>query len=328
MTNLKPAPQQDRVRETKTKNYRDFRSLHLFLFILASAIVHGLILLLLARYEAIKPAREEVDPKPIEFVVVPPEESSETPPETDKQANENSVAQPNDEPKNTTPSEEIGEDSVSTSPPIPAPAPTPTPVPTPAPAPTPVPAPAPAPTPEPTEPPTNEIISGSDAPVASPQPTEQGPVATRLPPPEPEPSPPGGSAADLLGGDYKRTLADGGADAFFSPEALAHETVLNPGQIDALKGLDLSAYFAEIKRRVKSNWHPSYSSQELTTYLTFDIQKDGQITGLRVTQSSGSEKLDRESLTAVQNSAPFDPLPAEFPLEALEIEFSFNIYLY
>ena len=171
-------------------------------------------------------------------------------------------------------------------------------------------------------------MSGEDAPAPEPEPSAEEPVATNIPPePAPETNPEG-SAADLLGGDYKKTLADGGADAFFSPEALTHKAVLNPGQIDALRDVDMSAYFAELKRRVKQNWNPSYSSEEQTTYLTFNIQKNGQITGLKVTRSSGSQTLDRESLEAVQNSAPLDPLPSDFPLEALEIEFSFNIYLY
>ena len=132
----------------------------------------------------------------------------------------------------------------------------------------------------------------------------------------------------MLGGDYKQSLANGGGDAFFSEEALTYKSVLTPGQINALKDIDLNAYFAEVKRRVKKNWNPSYRVEDYTTFLTFNIEKNGQITGLRVTQSSGSPEVDRESLEAVQKSAPFAPLPAEFPLEALEVRFSFNIYIY
>ncbi len=168
------------------------------------------------------------------------------------------------------------------------------------------------------------------------KPEPESSVATRLPPKEPSQTVPksgseavtGNSASSLLGGDYKKTLANGGGDAFFSPEALAYKDVLNPSQLNALKDIDLSDYFAEVKRRVKSNWNPSYRAEEYTTYLSFNIEKNGQITELRVTQTSGSEKVDRESLDAVQNSAPFAPLPLEFPLEALEVQFSFNIYIY
>ncbi|MGD1917840.1 MAG: TonB family protein, partial [Pleurocapsa sp.] len=234
----------------------------------------------------------------------------------------------------TAPNEKVVTEPAKAPPPAPAPAPKPIPTPTPEVAAQPTPTPKPVPKPKPSP---QDLISGSDTPATSPQPEvqekpQEETVATRVPPPTesvPQPnSSTEGSAADLLGGNYKKTLADGGGEAFFSPEALTHETVLNPGQLNALRDVDLSAYFAEIKRRVKRNWKPSYSSQEQTTYLTFNVQKSGQITDLRIAESSGSAKLDRESIAAVQNSAPFDPLPPDFPLEALEIEFSFNIYLY
>ena len=294
---------------------QSFKFFHLSWFIFGSALIHGLLFLFLARYEPQKIAEPEKS-KPIEFVVVPPEEKNiEPPPETNKRAQDNSVAPKTVEPPKTPTTDEIGEDIISQ----PSPPPVPKSVPEPQPSP-----------PSAAKPDAKDSMTGQDAPVTPSETEQEDSVATRLPTKtEPDPATPKeGSAADLLGGDYKKTLADGGADAFFSPEALTHETVLNPGQIDALRDIDLSEYFAEIKRRVKRNWNPSYSSQEQTTYLTFNIQKNGQITNLKITESSGSEKLDRESMMAVQNSAPFAPLPPDFPLEALEIEFSFNIYLY
>ncbi|MEM8831248.1 MAG: energy transducer TonB [Cyanobacteria bacterium P01_G01_bin.19] len=331
MVDLKPENKQQ-AQDTPMIARRGFKFKHLLLFILGSAIAHALLFFLLANYEARKPVVEREENEPIEFVAVPPDEATdEPPPETNNRSTENSVAQQNEQPAQTPRTDELGEEI--TPEPEPAPAPTQASNPEPTPAPEPEPAPVPEPEPEPTS---QDLISGSDAPepepvIEEPEPAIEEPVATRLPPatqPAPESPPAEGSAADLLGGDYKKTLADGGSDAFFSPEALAHETVLNPGQIDALRDVDLSAYFAEIKRRVKRNWNPSYSPEEQTTYLTFNIQKNGQLTNLQVTESSGSARLDRESIAAVRNSAPFDPLPPNFPLEALEIEFSFNIYLY
>ena len=200
----------------------------------------------------------------------------------------------------------------------------------------PTPEPEPAPAPEANTSNEQPVLSGSDAATPAPEPPPESnsepEVATRLPPTtQSEPAPtnnPNGSAEDLLGGDYQRTLANGGGDAFFSPEALAYESVLNPSQIDALKDIDLGPYFDEVKRRVKRNWNPSSRTEEYTTFLTFDIEKKGQITGLRGTQSSGSPQVDRESLAAVENSAPFAPLPPDFPLESLGVRFSFNIYIY
>jgi periplasmic protein TonB len=377
MVKLKSKNQSDR--ETADVSYHNFRNQHLLLFILASLFIHSLGLLIFGVYQHRHLAnKEKLDSKPIEFVVVPPEKTQDKPPpETQKRAVENSVAEKNTEPKETRATDDLAEKisprptpppASNNAPKIASPPPTPlkppvatTPKPTlstppqaaapPKAPPKPTPPVKSQPTPSSTEnqPP---VLSGSDtASVTKPNPKpaqKDDTVATRLPPnsqptesvPKSVPSQPSTppseqnnktgatGAAGLLGGDYQKTLADGGSDAFFSPEALAYEKVLNPNQINALKNIDLSQYFAEIKRRVKSNWQPSYAVEEYTTFLTFEIQKNGQVTGLRVTQSSGSQQVDRESLAAVQNSAPFSPLPPEFPLEALDVEFSFNIYIY
>ncbi|MGL5795566.1 MAG: TonB family protein [Waterburya sp.] len=375
MVKLKTKNQSDRQTVISDRN---FRRQNLLLFILASLFIHSLGLLIFGVYQHRHLAnKEKIDSKPIEFVVIPPEESKQKPsPETQKRAVEDSVAEKTTEPKKTVVSEELAEETPlrPTPPPAPSPPspppqavappqspPKPTPPSPPQAATTPKPTPQPVAPPNPTPPVKSQptpsstenqppVLSGSDAGVTTPKPTQKdNPVATRLPPnnnqpsesiPESAPSQPttnpleqpsttgDAGAAGLLGGDYQKTLADGGADAFFSPEALEYEKVLNPDQLNALKDLDLSEYFAEIKRRVKSNWQPSYAVEEYTTFLTFEIQKNGQVTGLRVSQSSGSEQVDRESLVAVQNSAPFAPLPPEFPLEAMDVEFSFNIYIY
>ena len=349
MAEVKPA---NRDKETPVKNYFGFRRQQLLLFILASVLIHILGLVIFSIYQRFHPIAKDKpeDSKPIEFVVVPPEESSkQPPPETQKRAAENSVAEKKVEPKKTSTDREIGDDTAPTpaSTPLKEPAPAPQIASPPEPEPVEPPKPEPEPKPEPKLPNNQPLLSNPDAvstskpvpqstPQASPQPEPESSVATSLPPKEPSQTVPksgseavpSNSASSLLGGDYKKTLANGGGDAFFSPEALAYKDVLNPSQLNALKDIDLSDYFAEVKRRVKSNWNPSYRAEEYTTYLSFNIEKNGQITGLKVTQTSGSEKVDRESLDAVQNSAPFAPLPPEFPLEALEVQFSFNIYIY
>ncbi len=362
MVEVKPANRDNQ--ETPVKSYSGLSRQQLLLFILASVLIHGLGLIIFSVYQRLHPIAKDKpeDSKPIEFVVVPPEESSkEPPPETQKRAAENSVAEKKVEPKKTSSDREIGDDTARTpaSTPLKEPAPAPQIASPPKPESKPVTPPKPEPQaqPEPklTKLPKNNqpLLSKPDAVSTSKPATQSTPEASSQPKPEAKSEPetsvatslpskepsqtvpksgseavPSNSASSLLGGDYKRTLANGGGDAFFSPEALAYKDVLNPSQLNALKDIDLSDYFAEVKRRVKSNWNPSQRAEEYTTYLSFNIEKNGQITGLRVTQTSGSEKVDRESLDAVQNSAPFAPLPPEFPLEALEVQFSFNIYIY
>ena len=93
MVNLKPAKKKDQQTLT-VKNRRGFR--YQWLFVLASVLFHGLFLLLFVAYQRLQPVVEEKpeENKPIDFVVIP-EEESEEPPEADILAPENSVAQIN-----------------------------------------------------------------------------------------------------------------------------------------------------------------------------------------------------------------------------------------
>ncbi len=173
---------------------------------------------------------------------------------------------------------------------------------------------------------------------------EKKPVATRLPPkitptqpleteqPVTPPSTPNktpttSGAASLLGGNLKRSFEDDEGASFFNLENNSSQQASNPA-LNAQQSLDMRKYFAEIQRRVRRNWNPKYAVQEYTTVLNFSIQRNGQITLLSVSRTSGSQEVDREALEAVQDSGPFDPLPANFPAEMLNVEFNFNIYIY
>lgn len=301
MVRSKPKNQQE-PEKLADDDYKKPRQ-HLILFILASVLLHSLGVLIIALSENRPLVNEKKkDNEPIEFVILPPEETKpKQSPQTNLRAIRDSVAKPTTPAKKTIIPEEIAK-------PI---------------------APAPKPSPPASQPPTttpqSTPVQKDDA-IATKLPAKNNQTQKTTPSP-PDPTPKNG-AAGLLGGDYQKSLGNGGNEAFFSPEALAYKNVLSRDQINALKNIDLSQYFAEIKRRVKSNWHPSYAVEEYTTFLTFKIQKSGQVTDLKVSRSSGSQQVDQESLTAVQKSAPFDPLPPEFPLAALEVEFTFNIYIY
>jgi periplasmic protein TonB len=302
MVNSKPA---ERENQPVTIVRNDLKPQQTLWLVLVSMLIHGLGLLLFARYqdfETVTPAKTDLEP--IEFTVLPEEPEAE-------------VAE--EEISNTLPSTS----KPAVTPPSPA-----------------TPATPPPSTPKPVEPPQKDssaVLSGSDkTSIPKPQPPATPPkndsVATSAPSKvQPsKPKPPNGvsnNASDLLGGDFNQTLASGG-DAFFSPEALEYKSVLNPKQLKALKNIDLSKYLAAMEGRVKPNWTPSFRQDDRTTVLNFQIEKSGQVTGLKVTESSGLAEVDQEALEAVQKSIPFAPLPANFPLQNLDITFSFNIHIY
>lgn len=203
---------------------------------------------------------------------------------------------------------------------------------------------APPPQPEVISPPITKqppVLSGSDissTPIPKPAPPEtESPVATSLPPksepvPNPEPTPTTdvlpetseNSASSLLGGDYKKTLANGGAEAFFSPEAISLNAVLDPSQINALKDFDYNGYLAGVRETLRPNWNPDRTKIQ-STVLKVELNRSGQIMKLEIARSSGSELFDQTNLETFRKSAPFDILPPEFPLESFKFQFEFSI---
>lgn len=177
-------------------------------------------------------------------------------------------------------------------------------------------------TPQPELPP---VATNSTPP--KPKPTETSPVPESQPTPSEQQTPVGSGSASLLQGTQSRSLAQDSESFFSNPQDNASQQALNPSGVDAQQDLDLAPYFDEIRRRVRRNWQPSAPSDSRQTVLAFSIERNGQITGLQIRQSSGSPEVDRQSLEAVQNSGPFAPLPANFPQEQLDVEFNFNIYV-
>ena len=179
-----------------------------------------------------------------------------------------------------------------------------------------------------------ESVAESDSESLAPSKLDAPTVAARSPqtpqppvkPVEPQPNINSG-AASLLGGSYKRGTSEDVGNSFFDPQIVANKEAPY-AKLDAQQDSSLGPYFAEIKRRVKRNWNPSAAYNDRRTVIVFSIQSNGQITGLRVVQTSGSDDVDRRSLEAIQKSAPFPPIPEGIPQNSINVEFDFNIYVH
>lgn len=82
-----------------------------------------------------------------------------------------------------------------------------------------------------------------------------------------------------------------------------------------------------LRERVARNWR----SQDLDARVqqrvavTFDIQRDGSIRNVRVTQSSGNFPMDQSAQRAIIQSSPLPALPREFERDVATIEFWFSL---
>lgn len=96
-----------------------------------------------------------------------------------------------------------------------------------------------------------------------------------------------------------------------------------PG-IDSLREPDFGPYMRELQRRIKMNWDPPKGNESKRVVLLFKIAKDGRLLSCRVFKSSGLPNADRAALSAVELTAPFRPLPADFRGGSIDIQFTFD----
>jgi TonB family protein len=95
-----------------------------------------------------------------------------------------------------------------------------------------------------------------------------------------------------------------------------------------LSSFPFTYYLQIIRDRVSSNWFTSLVDPGVSGYLhvtvRFKIFKTGQISDLKVEESSGIRSLDQSAIRAIYNSAPFPPLPKEYSEEYLMISIIFE----
>jgi TonB family protein len=88
------------------------------------------------------------------------------------------------------------------------------------------------------------------------------------------------------------------------------------------------AYYIEtLKNKVSSSWYSGLVSPgqrgQFLVVVDFKILRDGRIQDLKIAQNSGIRSLDLSALRAIENSAPFPPLPSDYPYSYLPISFDF-----
>jgi hypothetical protein len=88
----------------------------------------------------------------------------------------------------------------------------------------------------------------------------------------------------------------------------------------------------ELKRRVQRNIHPPSAFKDLglisgETLLRFKIYPNGMLKDLEILNYQGHKSLMITSSNAVEISAPFPPLPREFPEDYLEVTGKFIYFV-
>lgn len=89
-------------------------------------------------------------------------------------------------------------------------------------------------------------------------------------------------------------------------------------------------YVEAVRNRVSSNWLLSLIDPRILSarrvYVEFDILRDGTITGVQLTQSSGIAEVDRSAMRAVIASSPLAALPASYKENKVHVTFYFDFH--
>lgn len=97
--------------------------------------------------------------------------------------------------------------------------------------------------------------------------------------------------------------------------------------IKARKEVDFGPYMAELQRRIKRAWFPPRIARSKRVQVIFKVHRNGEMTNLRLANSSGLTAADEAALKAIEAAAPFHPLPAGAPADVdIEFTFDYNVF--
>ena len=87
-------------------------------------------------------------------------------------------------------------------------------------------------------------------------------------------------------------------------------------------------YIDTLKNKISSSWYNSLVTPGLkgkfVAIVYFEIQRNGRVTGLKLEKESGVNTIDLSARRAIENAAPFPPLPSDFPSRYLVVHFKFE----
>ncbi len=89
---------------------------------------------------------------------------------------------------------------------------------------------------------------------------------------------------------------------------------------------DLGYYISDARKRIIKNWTPAKIKAPSKVVTQFSIDREGKLISQSILASSGYEKADTAALEAIKMSTPFEPLPASFKGDHLDLKYIFDTH--
>ncbi|UCH93032.1 MAG: TonB C-terminal domain-containing protein [Candidatus Aminicenantes bacterium] len=133
----------------------------------------------------------------------------------------------------------------------------------------------------------------------------------------------GTTSSDIL----KTGISAGGGGGSGGGYGTGTGTGYGPGSGSGTAFFPYAYYIETLRSKVSSSWYSGLVSPgqrgQFFVVVYFKILRSGQITDLNVSQKSGISSLDLSARRAVENAAPFPPLPNDYPYSYLPVSFEF-----
>jgi TonB family protein len=88
------------------------------------------------------------------------------------------------------------------------------------------------------------------------------------------------------------------------------------------------SYVDAVRNRISSNWLQSTVDPSVRwaprSMFTFQIMRDGTVTNVQMTQTSGNRTVDNSALRAILSSSPVSALPSNYSGSSVTVEFYFD----
>lgn len=95
-------------------------------------------------------------------------------------------------------------------------------------------------------------------------------------------------------------------------------------------GSRYSWYVEAVRNRISSNWLQSTVDATVRAapraVVTFQISRDGSVSSIQITQSSGNASVDTSARRAILGSSPLPPLPPDYRGSNVNVEFWFDFH--
>ena len=140
-------------------------------------------------------------------------------------------------------------------------------------------------------------------------------------PKKPEPAGRAGGTGENPAGTAAQGTPDGQAGRRGAPTGTPLGTSAFGSELAGLDNPDFTYgyYIDQLLSLIDDRWVRPPMGDDVRATISFRIGRDGSMSELRVSESSGYNSFDLAALRAVQNAAPFPPLPRGFRHDSLGV---------